>query len=82
MRGPQLVLFFPLKIGEDHKKVFMSADVVFSLKISMKIKKKVFMSAGVFTENIGEDQNIKKVFVVCDEASHFLRAPPPFSLRP
>ena len=53
MIGPRLVLFFPLKSGEDQKKVFMSADVVFSLEISVKTK----------------------VFVVRDEASHFLRGP-------
>ena len=34
----------------------------------------------VFTENIGEDQE-KKVFVVRDEAPHFLRGPS-FSPRP
>ena len=31
--------FFSLKIGEDQKEVFMSADVVFSLKLSLKTKK-------------------------------------------
>ena len=59
MRGPRLFLFFPPKVGDDKKKVFMSADVAFA----------------DVTENIGEDPTKKKVFVVRDEAPHFLRGP-------
>ena len=41
MRGPRLFLFFSLKIGEDQKKrVFMFADVMFSLKVSVKARTK------------------------------------------
>ena len=43
MRGPRLFLFFTPKVGEDQKKVFMSVDVAFSLKTSVKTKKKVFV---------------------------------------
>ena len=58
MRGPKLFLFFPLEIGKDKKKkVFMSADVVFSLKISLKTEKKGFslfvLRPLIFSEALG-----------------------------
>ena len=43
MRGPRLsrqILFFPLEIGETEEKIFTSADIGFSLKISVMTKKK------------------------------------------
>ena len=42
MRDPRLVLFFPLKIGEDQKKVFHVRRCVFTENISEDQKKKVF----------------------------------------
>ena len=63
MRDPRLsyFYFFHQKSVKIKKKIFMSANVAFSLKISVKTK--------------------KKVFVVRDEASHFLRGSP-FSSKP
>ena len=43
MRGPRLsmqILFFPLEIGETEEKIFTSADVGFSLKISVSVRRK------------------------------------------
>ena len=73
MRGPRL---FDHTDWKGKKSVHRLRCQVFIENIGIvKSKKKVYTSSDVlfFTESIGEEK--KKVFIVRDEAPHFLRGP-------